>query len=202
MKNPHYYHEFLCNSCGKNTIKHNKDKIKPKYCSALCSQKGRIGYKLDQRKSIDKVIASFNKRAVKGSKCWEWKGYINRYGYAILSSRYLKEDKAHRISYIIHKGEIPEGHFILHSCHNKSCTNPKHLRAGTHKENMQDKVTAFRQHFGIDENKIKAIQMIIKSNVFSDDEVAKIFKVTKNCILAIKTSKSALHTRKMKTRSD
>lgn len=189
MKNPHYTHEFLCKSCGQNTIKYTKDKLPPKYCSPLCCQKDRIGYKINKEKSLKKVIYSFEKRVIKKEGCWGWKGYINKKGYSILSNRYLKEDKAHRISYIIHKGEIPSGYFILHSCHNKYCTNPDHLRVGTHKENMKDKVKAFRQAFKISEKKIKAIETLIKSKKFSDEDIADMLNASKNAVFAVKEKK-------------
>lgn len=49
-----------------------------------------------------------------------------------------KQIGAHVASYILHKGEIPKGLEIMHTCANKLCVNPKHLIAGTHKENMEE----------------------------------------------------------------
>ena len=189
MKEYGYTHEFECKQCCKKTIRKNRDKISPKYCSPSCCQKDRIGYKINKEKSMKRVICSFEKRVTKKEGCWGWKGYINKRGYSILSNRYLKEDKAHRISYIIHKGEIPNGYFILHSCHNTSCTNPDHLRAGTHKENMEDKVNAFRQAFKVNEKKIKAIQIILKAKKFSEEDIAEMFNVSINTVVAIKEKK-------------
>lgn len=53
---------------------------------------------------------------------------------------------AHWLSFLIFNGDIPEGAFILHSCHNRLCLNPDHLRAGTHQENMDEMVSAGRQN--------------------------------------------------------
>lgn len=50
-------------------------------------------------------------------------------------------EKPHRVSYAEHHGlDISElqGHFILHSCDNRACINPEHLRIGTHLDNVQD----------------------------------------------------------------
>lgn len=58
--------------------------------------------------------------------------------------------KAHNHSRVVyaqhHKLDLKdiEGLYVLHTCHNPACVNPKHLRLGTAKENMQDKVRAGR----------------------------------------------------------
>jgi len=51
-----------------------------------------------------------------------------------IEGRYID---AHRLSYRLHKGEIPQGLELDHLCKAKSCVNPDHLEAVTHKENMR-----------------------------------------------------------------
>lgn len=83
---------------------------------------------------------AFNARHV---DCWEWVGTKNADGYGLLiwdGKQYL----AHRVSYELHRRPVPEGLFICHTCDNPSCVNPAHLYAGTHQDNMDDKVARGR----------------------------------------------------------
>ena len=49
-----------------------------------------------------------------------------------------KNLKAHRVSWELHYGPIPEGMVVMHECDNPPCCNPVHLRLGTQSENMED----------------------------------------------------------------
>ena len=63
--------------------------------------------------------------------------WLNKGGYGVYGGEKLQY--AHRVAYEEHYGEIPEGKLVLHKCGNKSCINPKHLYAGTDKENAADR---------------------------------------------------------------
>jgi len=73
--------------------------------------------------------------------CWIWKGLFVK-GYGVLF--FKKNIKAHRFSYLIHKGELMKGLLICHTCDNPSCVNPEHLYQGTYQDNMDDKITRNR----------------------------------------------------------
>lgn len=61
-------------------------------------------------------------------------------------------EAAHRVSYRVHKGEIPKELLIRHTCHRPRCCNPNHLIAGTITDNMRDKFEAGRCHRMIGED--------------------------------------------------
>ncbi len=85
-----------------------------------------------------RALALLNERTDRTETCWLWtRGRTaDGYGKFKLSGSYLY---AHRVSYEVHVGPIPESLFILHSCDTPACVNPAHLRPGTQKENMHDR---------------------------------------------------------------
>lgn len=81
--------------------------------------------------------------------CWEWKGARRVQNYGGLALEDHKVVLAHRFSYELHYGPIPEsegyhGTCVLHRCDNPPCVNPKHLFLGTNQDNVDDKVSKGR----------------------------------------------------------
>lgn len=86
-------------------------------------------------KSIgEKFWAKVDKNSSGG--CWEFKTKLTT-GYGQIEHR-GKVSLAHRVSWEIHVGKIPEGMFVCHRCDNPPCVNPEHLFLGSHSDNMKD----------------------------------------------------------------
>jgi hypothetical protein len=83
--------------------------------------------------------------------CWEWIGARQGDRYGLITVRNGKKSgitkMAHRLSYELFVGPIPNGAQILHRCDFMPCIQPLHLFPGTHQENMDDKVRKGRQSF-------------------------------------------------------
>lgn len=94
------------------------------------------------------------------TRCWKWLGNKHPFGYGITSLN-GKRISAHRKSYIIHIGPIPEGLLVLHKCDNPECCNPEHLFSGTHSDNSKDMVSKNRQrkNYDIDGEKNPAAKL-------------------------------------------
>lgn len=81
-------------------------------------------------------IEDFWQKVEKTDTCWNWKACKDRYGYGRLG-HHGTSVLAHRISYELIKGMIPNGLTIDHLCKNRACVNPDHMEVVTNEVNVQ-----------------------------------------------------------------
>ena len=118
------------------------------------------------------------------SSCWPWKasfGYRD-YGKFKFLNTYVS---AHRIAYLVTKGDVPQNLIVLHTCDNPSCCNPEHLGLGTIAENNWDRATKGRNGNCGNMKKLKDEDILVAKKLreakISYTKIGSIFQVSKYC---------------------
>lgn len=138
------------------------------------------GCRMSFRKS---TLDRFWENVCKSDKCWIWKGWILAIGYGGFSIK-GKFIYAHRFSYEIHNGKIPDGKLICHTCDNRICVNPSHFFLGSHLDNSKDMVNKGRNKKGenVVNHKLKNEDIInircIRKEGISYNKIAQTFGIS------------------------
>lgn len=119
-------------------------------------------------------------------ECWGWLGPLFPKGYGRTSN----SSGAHRLSYTLSYGEIPEGMLVCHHCDNPPCVNPKHLFLGTPKDNSDDKVLKERHSKKFSFAEIEEIISQYNTGEYSESEIAKKYGVRSQIINNIVNKKN------------
>lgn len=155
----------------------------------------------DRRPLADRFWEKVDRRGPR--ECWPWKSRSNvrGYGYLQRGGRNGGRILAHRLSWELHRGSIPDGLEVCHECDNPPCCNPAHLFLGTQADNNADAVAKGRARFTFAErpeltsgeanvhakltaqrvNEIRAL----RAAGLSQREIAERFGVTRQNIRAI-----------------
>ena len=129
--------------------------------------------------------------------CWDWTGgKVRGYGEIWINGKMVR---AHRFSWEIHNGPIPEGTCVCHHCDNRSCVNPAHLFLGTYADNVHDMLAKGRGYRAcgkangnskLTEQDIHKIRILIKDKRLSLKKIGFMFGVSGTAISWVKLGKS------------
>lgn len=88
---------------------------------------------------MDKRADRFWAKVEKSDGCWVWVARRDRWGYGQFMWKSYTNIRAHRVSWMLTYGAIPDSLFVLHKCDNPPCVRPDHLFLGTPLTNAQDR---------------------------------------------------------------
>lgn len=136
---------LVCGHCAQPFVKTGTPAniARAKFCSQTCVH-------ASLRNRLPPMLESFRERLVERSApqesgCILYTGQKgHHYGQLSYANRtYL----AHRAAYMVHKGPIPAGLFVCHTCDIPLCINPDHLWLGTCSDNTRDMIQKGRSRF-------------------------------------------------------
>lgn len=146
----HFHWKCRCD-CGNETIVRSNNlkngKSKSCGCNADCDPEFlRLNKEGKFKSNLEKLKFRLLRKCKWNGECLEWQEDHSTERYGIL--KYNKTTiGAHRASWIVHKGKIPKGKWILHSCDNPLCVNPNHLFLGNAQENTDDMIKKGRSKY-------------------------------------------------------
>lgn len=155
---------------------------------------------MDEAKRVARDVQRFHAGYVvnESTGCWEWQSNIQANGYGHMKHSGTARG-VHRVSYEMHKGEIPKGAYVLHRCDNRCCVNPLHLFVGTALDNRIDMQGKKRHVHGERVNTAKLTELqVIEIYALSDGgmgspSIGKKYGISTTMAWNIKTGRSWSH---------
>ncbi len=127
------------------------------------------------------------------SGCLVWTRTTNDNGYGSVAYR-GKQWLVHRLAWYAHRGPIPRGYFVCHTCDNRACIAIDHLFLGTPQENVTDMLRKGRGRW---KSRLNEAQVVDIKRLLATGEpvsaIAKRYDVTYVTILAIKSGRNWRH---------
>lgn len=153
-------------------------------CSRVVSE-GTAAERFHQKYKIDEVTG-----------CWIWIAGTRPNGKGVLYGRHWSDSGvsigAHRFSYQLFNGDIPDGLYVCHHCDTPLCVNPLHLFLSDHKGNMKDMVDKGRSSKASGEDKWGLAKLTndearkIRNIDLAQSKIAEMFGVSQTTISRIK----------------
>lgn len=159
----------------------------------------RLSRETLRSKILDNVVPDEN-------GCWIWQKSFGSHGYGNIATGGSRNETVHRVSHEVFIGEIPKGQLVLHSCDNRKCCNPEHLRSGTHKDNVSDAQSRSRhvnpprmigsKH--VNSKLTEADVVEIFTSPLSQRKLAAMYGISQKLVFNIKRGKSWQHVTQQK----
>ena len=153
-----------------------------RFCSKNCA------IKFNRGPAVERFWARVNKT----DDCWLWTGAQIK-GYGDLRINTTARQLAHRFSWELHSGHIPQGLHVLHRCDNPPCVRPDHLFLGTNNDNVMDMVVKGRAGKKLSPEIVVTIRREYASSQISQRELAIKYGVSKTTMEKLLTWKTWGH---------
>jgi hypothetical protein len=172
------------------------------YCGAHYMEARRKDPRFSLARPRGSLEERFFRKIERTGDCWIWVGNRRPNGYGIIQQggKGSSTLSAHRLSYEMHKGLIPDGLVVMHSCDNPACVNPDHLTVGTYKQNTADMIAKGRKRTvapkGTGNGKAKLndeLVRYIRTSQKNAASIARELKLSENCIRGVRSGRTWSH---------